>query len=166
MGSQLDAVLSRTRASLTTARLTVVDEDLTRPWGGFLLISQADVREFIRVYFPNAGQESTRAPSTLSPKILLVAPGRRLSWQYHLKRSEVWRILGGPVGISRSLSDEETPMRRYGPGEVLHLELGERHRLIGLQTWGIVAEIWQHTDAASPSNEHDIIRVSDDYDRT
>jgi mannose-6-phosphate isomerase len=166
MGSQLDAVLSRTRASLTTARLTVVDEDLTRPWGGFLLISQADVREFIRVYFPNAGLESSRAPSTLSPKILLVAPGRRLSWQYHLKRSEVWRILEGPVGISRSLSNEETQMRRYGPDEVLYLELGERHRLIGLQTWGVVAEIWQHTDAASPSNEHDIVRVSDDYNRT
>jgi len=26
-------------------------------------------------------------------------------------------------------------MRSYDAGEVLHLELGERHRLIGLQKW-------------------------------
>lgn len=57
-------------------------------------------------------------------------------------------------------------MRSYSPGEVLRLELGERHRLIGLQTWGVVAEIWQHTDAASPSDELDIVRVADDYQRT
>jgi hypothetical protein len=57
-------------------------------------------------------------------------------------------------------------MRSYAPGEVLRLELGERHPLIGLETWGVVAEIWQHIDAASPSDEHDIVRVSDDYDRT
>jgi mannose-6-phosphate isomerase len=35
-----------------------------------------------------------------------------------------------------------------------------------LETWGVVAEIWQHTDAAAPSDEHDIVRVADDYDRT
>jgi mannose-6-phosphate isomerase len=56
-------------------------------------------------------------------------------------------------------------MRSYAPGEILRLELGERHRLIGLDTWGIIAEIWQHTDVASPSDEHDIVRVGDDYDR-
>ncbi len=160
----MDAVVSGVRASLASTGLTVVDEDFARPWGGFLMISQTEVREFIRVYFPNAGLENTGAP--LSPKILLVAPGRRLSWQYHLKRSEIWRIIEGPVGVSRSLGDEETPMRSYGAGEVLRLKLGERHRLIGLQTWGVVAEIWQHTDAASPSDEIDIVRVSDDYDRT
>jgi mannose-6-phosphate isomerase len=57
-------------------------------------------------------------------------------------------------------------MRSYAVGEILRLELGERHRLVGLATWGVVAEIWQHTDAASPSDERDIVRVADDYDRT
>jgi len=57
-------------------------------------------------------------------------------------------------------------MRGYDPGEVLRLALDERHRLIGLETWGVIAEIWQHTDAASPSDEHDIVRVADDYSRT
>ncbi len=161
-----DAVLSRARASLATAGLTVVGEDLARPWGGFLLISQADVRDFTHAYFPDTGLQDAREQLALSPKLLLVAPGQRLSWQYHNRRSEIWRVVEGPVGISRSLDDEETSMRSYDAGEVLRLELGERHRLIGLETWGIVAEIWQHTDASSPSDELDIVRIRDDYDRT
>jgi mannose-6-phosphate isomerase len=166
MPSQIDVVVSRARASLATAGVTVVGEDLTRPWGGFLLISQADVRRFIQAYFPDAGLQDVGEQLALSPKLLLVAPGRRLSWQYHRRRSEIWRIVEGPVGISRSLTDEEAPMRSYSPREVLRLELGERHRLIGLDTWGVVAEIWQHTDVASPSDEFDIVRVADDYQRT
>lgn len=49
--------------------------------------------------------------------------------------------------------------------EVVNLECGERHRLIGLNEWGIVAEIWQHTDALNHSNEDDIVRVQDDFGR-
>ncbi len=141
-------------------------EDLTRPWGGFLLISQTDIRRFIQAYFPDTGMHEAGEQLALSPKLLLVAPGRRLSWQYHSRRSEIWRVVEGQVGISRSLTDEEAPMRSYAPGEVLRLELGERHRLVGLDTWGVIAEIWQHTDATSPSDELDIVRVCDDYDRT
>ena len=158
--------MSRARASLATAGLTAVGEDLTRPWGGFLLISQTDIRRFIQAYFSDTGMREAGEPLALSPKLLLVAPGQRLSWQYHRRRSEIWRIVEGPVGISRSLTDEEAPMRSYAPGAVLRLELGERHRLIGLQAWGVVAEIWQHINAASPSDELDIVRVADDYQRT
>lgn len=166
MPSQMDTIASRTRASLATIGLTVADEDLTRPWGGFLLINQADVQVFIRVYFPDAGLQEIGEQLALSPKLLLVAPGRRLSWQYHGRRSEIWRVVEGPVGISRSFTDDKTPMRSYDVGEILSLELGERHRLVGLDTWGVIAEIWQHTNATSPSDELDIVRVSDDYKRT
>src|ERR1700685_1703441 len=120
--SQMDAALSRARTLQATNGLSIVDEDLTRPWGGFLVISQADTQTFIRAYFPNAGLEDIDPSAMLSPKVLLVAPGRRLSWQYHRKRSEIWRIVEGPVGISRSPGDEETPMRSYGAGEVLRLD--------------------------------------------
>ncbi|HEY4810191.1 MAG TPA: hypothetical protein VIH71_03940 [Solirubrobacteraceae bacterium] len=165
MPSQMSAVVSRARALQASAGLTVLSEDLTRPWGGFLLISKTDIQTFIRIYFPDVRLDEIGPSSTLSPKILIVAPGRRLSWQYHLKRSEIWRILEGPVGISRGPGDEEPSMHRYDAGETLRLALGERHRLIGLDTWGVVAEIWQHTDASSPSDEHDIVRVTDDYAR-
>ena len=42
---------------------------------------------------------------------------------------------------------------------------GERHRLVGLKEWGIIAEIWIHTDANHPSDENDIVRLQDDFKR-
>jgi hypothetical protein len=45
------------------------------------------------------------------------------------------------------------------------LKKEERHRLIGLDSWAIVAEIWQHTDIENPSNEEDIVRIQDDFGR-
>ena len=49
--------------------------------------------------------------------------------------------------------------------EVVSLQQGERHRLIGTQGWGVVAEIWMHTDPNHPSDEADIVRLQDDYSR-
>ncbi|MBA3807956.1 MAG: phosphoheptose isomerase [Solirubrobacterales bacterium] len=166
MSTDRDAVLARITSSLAVADLRVVGEDLSRPWGGFLVISQGDVRSFVNTYFADAGVEFGEETGGLSPKILLVAPGRRLSWQHHLRRSEIWRIVHGPVGISRGPGDEEPPPRKCPEGDLVRIALGERHRLTGLDDWGVVAEIWQHTDAASPSDEDDIVRLADDHNRT
>ena len=40
-----------------------------------------------------------------------------------------------------------------------------RHRLMGADNWGVVAEIWRHTNPSLPSEEDDIVRVQDDYGR-
>ena len=53
---------------------------------------------------------------------------------------------------------------KFKEGEQVRLAQGERHHLIGLEDYGIVAEIWQHTDSV-PSDEEDIIRVQDDFKR-
>ena len=50
-------------------------------------------------------------------------------------------------------------------GELISLEQGERHRLLGLHDWGVVAEIWMHTDPSNPSDEEDIVRLQDDFGR-
>ena len=50
------------------------------------------------------------------------------------------------------------------PGDQIKLRQGVRHRLVGMAEYGVVAEIWQHTDKI-PSNEGDIIRVKDDFNR-
>jgi hypothetical protein len=50
-------------------------------------------------------------------------------------------------------------------GEVVTLQKEERHRLVGTSQWGVVAEIWIHTDPQNPSNEEDIIRLQDDFGR-
>jgi mannose-6-phosphate isomerase len=56
-------------------------------------------------------------------------------------------------------------VKTYQPGELIILRQGERHRLVGLAEWGVLAEIWQHTDSKNPSDEDDIIRVQDDFGR-
>ena len=50
-------------------------------------------------------------------------------------------------------------------GDQIKLKKGERHRLIGLNDFAVLAEIWQHTDSNNPSDENDIVRLSDDYGR-
>jgi len=94
-----------------------------------------------------------------------VAPDKRLSWQYHHRRKEVWQVVSGEVGIVRSETDEETPMKTYRAGDQVQLAQGERHRLVGLQEWGMVAEIWIHTDKNQASDENDIVRLQDDFKR-
>ncbi|RYE56762.1 MAG: phosphoheptose isomerase, partial [Sphingobacteriales bacterium] len=101
----------------------------------------------------------------LSPKILIVAPEKRLSWQYHHRRAEIWQVVEGNVGIVTSDNDTEGELKSYAPAQQIKLQKGERHRLIGLKDWGVVAEIWQHTDAENPSDEDDIVRVQDDFGR-
>jgi hypothetical protein len=49
--------------------------------------------------------------------------------------------------------------------EIVRLNQGQRHRLVGLNSWGMIAEIWQHTDINNPSDEEDIVRVQDDFGR-
>jgi len=102
----------------------------------------------------------------LSPKILVVAPGKRLSWQYHHRRAEIWKLIGGEAQIMTSDDDEESMIVDLHKGDVVQLAKGVRHRLIGAESgWGIVAEIWQHTDPENPSDETDIIRLQDDFGR-
>ena len=146
--------------------LQIASFDHKRPWGGFFVIEEEDAQRFSNIYFDGFDVDTLRKAGKLSPKILLVKPQSRLSWQYHHRRAETWRIIKGPVGVIRSLDDIETTVKNYNKGETITLKQGERHRLIGLNDWGIVAEFWQHTNQSNPSNEDDIVRVQDDYSRS
>ena len=86
-----------------------------------------------------------------------------MSWQYHHRRSEVWKLIKGEAGVVRSLSDEQEDVDRMVIGEKVVLAQGERHRLVGLKEVGIIAEIWQHIDPENPSDEDDIVRLQDDF---
>ncbi|MFO7845418.1 MAG: cupin domain-containing protein [Balneolaceae bacterium] len=144
---------------------SIVDKDDKRPWGGFLVIDEKQAEEFITAFFPTLSVEDFKGFEKLSPKILLVAPGKRLSWQYHHRRAEIWRVIGGRAGVVVSDTDEQTPVKELEPGDSVSLKQGERHRLVGLDEWGILAEIWKHTDPQNPSDEDDIVRVEDDFGR-
>ena len=56
-------------------------------------------------------------------------------------------------------------IEKFKEGDFIRLKKGERHRLVGLEDFCVVAEIWQHTDSNNPSDENDIIRVQDDFGR-
>jgi mannose-6-phosphate isomerase-like protein (cupin superfamily) len=145
--------------------LKVDKQDSTRPWGGFFVLDETDAEKFIALYFSHLTKEELTISGKLSPKILVVGPEKRLSWQYHHRRAEIWKLIGGTAGVITSDTDEEKETTHLNIGDIIQLKQGERHRLIGLDGWGIVAEIWRHTDAANPSDEDDIVRVQDDFGR-
>lgn len=144
---------------------TVINSDETRPWGGFFVIDEKQSQKFIDLFFSDVEDSKKQNAGKISPKILIVEKGKRLSWQYHHRRSELWKIIGGEVGVVKSENDQENKIEIKKVNNIIKLDQGERHRLIGLETWGVVAEIWQHTDKDNPSDENDIVRVQDDFGR-
>jgi mannose-6-phosphate isomerase len=150
---------------LKDLNLKIVSKDQERPWGGFFVIDENQALEFGKLFFPGVEIADLRISGKLSPKILLVQPNKRLSWQYHHRRAEIWRVIGGAAGVVTSQNDIEAEKVELQNGDTIRLSQGQRHRLIGLNSWGVIAEIWQHTDANNPSDENDIVRVQDDFGR-
>ncbi|MFC3414270.1 cupin domain-containing protein [Algoriphagus hitonicola] len=150
---------------LTDLGLKVHDLDFSRPWGGFFVIEENQIKKFKELFFDEVTLTEKQYEMKLSPKILVVSPAARLSWQYHHRRAELWKLIAGEAGIVRSQTDEQGDTQLMKTGKTVSLSQGERHRLVGLDTWGVVAEIWMHTDPNQPSDESDIVRVSDDYSR-
>jgi len=147
--------------NILDAGFRIQASDDQRPWGGFFVIDENQSGIFIQKYFPDAPKNQQK----ISPKFLLVAPQKKLSWQYHHRRSEMWKVIDGRVGVVRSLNDSEGPMEILPTNTIITLQQGERHRLVGLDDWAVIAEIWIHTDPNNPSNEEDIVRVQDDFGR-
>ena len=159
------AIFSKIEQELKDKGFTIDKEDQTRPWGGFFVIDESQAQRFADTYFDGMSVDELRISGKLSPKILVVAPEKRLSWQYHHRRAEIWKVIDGKVGVVTSQTDEEGERRELNTGQLIKLQQGERHRLVGLSDWGVLAEIWQHTDATNPSDEEDIVRVQDDFGR-
>lgn len=161
------SIFEQIAVALAEDNFTVVKQDQTRPWGGFFVIDEAQAPAFAAKYFPHLEMSEIQITNKLSPKILVVAPEKRLSWQYHFRRAEIWKVIAGTtVGVKISDTDEESDeVKVLESGSFIQMDTGERHRLIGLSGWGIVAEIWQHTDPENPSDEEDIVRLQDDFGR-
>ncbi len=150
---------------ITDLRFHIDKQDQSRPWGGFFVLDESQAPQFIKTYFPHLSINDFGVGQKLSPKILVVAPQKRLSWQYHFRRAEIWKVIGGTAGVITSETDIQNEVQTLHLDTIINLKQGERHRLIGLDEWGIIAEIWQHTDPENPSDEDDIVRVQDDFGR-
>ena len=150
---------------LTNQNLNVINQDTKRPWGGFFVISENNAQEFFNIYFNGLNTEELKILGKLSLKILIIEPNKRLSWQYHHRRSEIWKIVSGEIKVVTSNDDIERKEEILKEGDEIRLSKGERHRIIGMNEYAVVAEIWIHTDKDNPSDENDIVRIQDDFDR-
>ena len=90
-------------------------------------------------------------------KRITVAPGQRLSYQYHTKRREFWTVIKGSLSI---VLDDEKVFREAG--ESITIPLGAQHR-----AWNETDEIVQFIEVQTGDyfGEDDIIRIQDDYGR-
>ncbi len=158
-------IFNDTKLLLETLGIVIDSFDDNRPWGGFFVINENQAQEFSNVFLDGLDISLLRISGKLSPKLLLVEPHKRLSWQYHHRRAEIWRVIKGSVGIIRSDSDLQGDLIHLNTFDQVTLKQGERHRLVGMDDWAVIAEIWQHTDLENPSNEDDIIRLQDDFGR-
>ena len=103
----------------------VVSHDFERPRGGFLVIDETQAQDFSNKFFEGLDVNTLKIGGKLSPKILIVKPNARLSWQYHNRRAEIWQIYNGSAGIVRSNSDIENEMKVYNEGDQIILQQGE-----------------------------------------
>ena len=160
------AVLNEVEAYLKGKGFDIIARDFDRPWGGFFVLDEKQAQKFGAEFFPGIDVASLKVKDgKLSPKVLVVEANKRLSWQYHHRRSEIWKLAAGTAGVVTSMTDQQGTLKKLLKGEVIRLEKGQRHRLVGLDGWGMIAEIWQHTDPSRPSDEDDIVRVQDDFGR-
>ena len=150
------------REEIESLGFNVIDYDFNRPWGGFLLIDESQSQDFINTLI---SKKNLKIEGRLSPKILIINPNSRLSWQFHYRRKEIWRVYKNSVGIIRSIDKNPNEMEILKEGDIIKIQTEERHRLVGLSNIGVVAEIWIHTDLNNPSDEQDIVRLQDDYSR-
>lgn len=168
--SEKSQIESSVKSSIAQAGYKIIDANFEKPWGGYFVIDEKDIEKFVKEFFVDIADELLAQVAKgfkLTPKVLVVAPQARLSWQYHFRRSEEWTVISAdPVGAMMSQTDEEPAGPQvFAMNQRITLGVEQRHRLIGLDTWGVVAEVWRHTDPKEASNEEDIVRVQDDYQR-
>jgi len=90
-------------------------------------------------------------------KRIEVDPGERLSYQYHLKRSEAWTIVVGEAYITLDDTSEN-----YKQGETILIAQGTKHRV---ENKGTTVLVFIEVQTGEYFGEDDIIRIQDDYNR-
>jgi mannose-1-phosphate guanylyltransferase/mannose-6-phosphate isomerase len=118
------------------AELTELPATVHRPWGTYATLRKEDGYQVKRI---------------------TVAPGQKLSLQYHHKRAEHWVVTRGKAIIQ--VGDEEF---EAGAGEYRYIPLGEKHRLTNIGDTELVLIEVQVGDYLG---EDDIIRLDDTYGR-
>ena len=90
-------------------------------------------------------------------KRIVVAPGKRLSYQQHAKRAEHWFIVSGSATVI--LDGREHQLKA---GDSIDIALGQAHRCENRGTMPVVFIEVQH---GTYFGEDDIVRLEDDFGR-
>ena len=91
-------------------------------------------------------------------KKIVVNPSKRLSYQSHKKRSEVWVIISGEGKLT--LNDDETLVE---PGDILSIPTEAKHRI---ENTGNSADlVFIEVQRGTYFGEDDITRYEDDWGR-
>jgi mannose-6-phosphate isomerase len=114
----------------------IAKESEKRPWGRFLVIHDQPTYKLKRIE---------------------VDPGKRLSYQFHHKRSEAWTIVDGVGCITIDGLEKD-----YLKGDTVLIPLGAKHRI---ENKGTEKLIFIEVQTGSYFGEDDIVRVEDDYNR-
>jgi len=91
-------------------------------------------------------------------KYLYINAGHRLSRQYHEKKEETIRVLGGVLLLEIGTGDNLTEMRLH-TGEIYHVTPNTIHRFSAVENDVILVEV-------STPELDDVVRLSDDYSRS
>ncbi len=161
------AACATLRQSIADWGYTSVENNETKPWGAYYRLSADEAERFVEEFFPGLSYDEACLGDPdvkLTPKILLVVPHKRLSWQYHHRRAERWRFLTRGF-YHKSDSDEQGDLYEAKQSASVQFAAGERHRLCSQDEYVIVAEIWQHVVPGQPSDEEDIVHLADDFQR-
>lgn len=116
--------------------LTRVPQTVTRPWGTYSVLESTERYKMKRI---------------------VVKPGKRLSLQKHLHRSEHWVVVSGAATVT--VGESNFLVR---PNESTYIPAGEVHRL---QNEGKLPLVIVEVQVGEYTGEDDIIRIADDYHR-
>jgi mannose-6-phosphate isomerase len=109
-----------------------------RPWGNYLVLDDSQ--------------------SDHKVKRIEIAPGKRLSYQVHARRSEHWFVVSGVVTVTL-----DGNIREVHPGQSVEIPVGTKHRGENCTSQPAVFIEVQRGDYFG---EDDIVRLEDDFGRS
>ena len=92
---------------------------------GWFFYFEDNAQDFSNIYFNGLNTEKLMISGKLSPKILIIAPNKRLSWQYHHRRSEIWKVKSGKIKVVTSHDDLKEKKFFLKVGDEIKLYQGE-----------------------------------------
>ena len=107
-----------------------------RPWGGYYVLAESDNYKI---------------------KIIEVNPKSRLSYQYHMMRSESWTIIEGEGIVTINGSEQ-----RVSAGDSIKIIKEAKHRIFNNCNSILV---FIEVQTGTYFGEDDIVRLEDDYQR-